>query len=80
MAVKAITGSVLRLHVVAQALHGVGVQNVFKAEGVAELCGVGEVGALGPVHHQGVGAHVGPAPALRAPELCQSSLYFQCVT
>ena len=71
MAVIAITGGVLGVHVVAQALHGVGVSNVGKAESVAKLRGVGEVGAvvlaLGPVHHQGVGAHVGPAPALRAP-------------
>ena len=42
---------------------------VRKAGGVFELYGVGEVGAvvpaLGPVHHQGVGAHIGPAPALQ---------------
>ena len=57
VASKAIAGGVLVVHVVPQALHGVGVQDVSKAEGVAELCGVGEVGAvvpaLGPFHHQG---------------------------
>ena len=54
---------VLGVHVVSQALHGVGVG---EAEGVAELGGVGEVGAVVlervPVHHEGVGAHVGRPP------------------
>ena len=59
---------VLGVHVVSQALHGEGVG---EAEGVAELRGVGEVNAIVLervlVHHEGVGAHVGPAPTLRAP-------------
>ena len=54
-----------------QSLHLVGVRDDGEAEGVSELLGVGEVGAvvltLGPVHHQGVGAHVGLASSLRAP-------------
>ena len=49
---------------------------VRKAGGVFELYGVGEVGAvvpaLGPVHHRGVGANGGPAPALSADSIASS--------
>ena len=66
-----ISRCVLVVHIEPQALHGVSVQDVGEAEGVAELRGVGEVGAvvpaLGLVHHQGVGAHIGPASTLSAP-------------
>ena len=71
VACVAITWTVLLVHVEPQALHGVSVQDVSKAEDVAKLRGLGEVGAvvpaLGPVHHQGVAANIGPAPALSAP-------------
>ena len=71
MAIVAIAGGVLLVHIEPQALHGVHIRDVSEAEGVSELRGEREVGAvvpaLGPVHHQGVGAHIGPAPALRAP-------------
>ena len=43
-----IAGGVLVVHVVSQTLHGVSVQDVGEAEGVAELRGVGEVGAVVP--------------------------------
>ena len=58
-------------HVEPKALHSVHIQDVSEAEGVAQLYGVGEVGAvvpaLGPVHHQGVGGGEGLVPALSAP-------------
>ena len=56
MAVIAITGGVLGVHVVPQALHGVHVQNVSKAEGETELHRVGEVGAVVLVLG-GIGTH-----------------------
>ena len=66
-----ISRCVLVIHVEPQALHGVSIQDVSKIEVVAKLRGMGEVGtvvpALGPVHHQGVGSHIAPAPALGAP-------------
>ena len=67
----AIARSVLLVHVVPQALHRVAVQDVGEGEGEAELCRVREiltvVPALGPVHHQGVGANVGSVSTLSAP-------------
>ena len=66
-----IAGCVLAVHVEPQTLHGVHIQDVAEAEGVAQLHGVGEVGAvvpaLGPVHHQGVGGGVGVVTTLGAP-------------
>ena len=71
VSVLSISRCVLVIHVEPQALHGVSIQDVSKIEVVAKLRGVREVGAvvpaLGPVHHQGVGSHIAPAPALGAP-------------
>ena len=62
----AIARTVLLVHVVPQALHGVGVQDV------SELCGVMvlTVGpAVRPVHHDGVAPSVSPPTTLSRPEL-----------
>ena len=62
----AIARGVLLVHVVPQALHGVGVQDV------SELCSevVLTVGpAVCPVHHDGVGPEVSPSTTLSSPEL-----------
>ena len=67
----AITWAVLLVHVEPQALHGVSVQDVSKGEGVSQFPSMGEVltivSALGPVHHQGVGANIGSASTLSTP-------------
>ena len=66
-----ITWGVLLVHVVPETLHGVGVQDVSEGEGVSQFSSVGEVltvvSALGPVHHQGVGANIGPVSTLSIP-------------